>query len=286
MIPTGVGLGRLSQILISSELFETARSVLSRVRLPGNGMASPRNPVHDLVQFFGIKPNAMVTTNVDDHSAPPRVLLSVHDGAALCARSPELARMRTQLRRLRRAFHQIGHVSCFRHGPLANFLKGVVADPQTGADLTLAGGDFLLTQLSRVQFDFVSTLWTGPRTGFASQCLGRQRVAALIAELGAIADARHAIGADRVEISLVNGEIGVTETAGGGVFNTRCAAVRATHNLALASLRFRDHHDLTAIATDACPHLEFGDVIPVFALGASKKDAHGLGLRQVTVVIL
>ena len=75
----------------------------------------------------------------------------------------------------------------------------------------------------------------------------------MMTESRLIANPRHAVRADCIQITFVQRKIGAAMLAAHAAFSPRRAAGRAAHDGRLMPLRFLDGEHATALATKAAP---------------------------------
>jgi hypothetical protein len=104
--------------------------------------------------------------------------------------------------------------------------------------------------------------------------MGRERVAAMVAELRAVALPGETVRANRIEILLVEREVGATETAPLLIALPRSSARRASHHVGIVS---RWPSDCQRLATDAVEVTADGPtrgVVLPLAFWAGDKQPH------------
>ena len=106
--------------------------------------------------------------------------------------------------------------------------------------------------------------------------LGDEPGAAMVAEAGAIADARQAMRADGVQVAFVQREARLAIGAAAGVVvRPRRAARRAAHHARLVPFRLLDGDDLAAMAAKPAADRALGRIVLAAALRAFDEKAHG-----------
>src|SRR5207248_10877338 len=99
-----------------------------------------------------------------------------------------------------------------------------------------------------VQSPARTTSGAGQRGLIDLERLGGQRITAMVAEFGMIADSGKAVGADRVEVALAEREIGAAKAALGCSVAARRSTRGTAHHGGIVPLGSSDCHDLSATA--------------------------------------
>ena len=90
----------------------------------------------------------------------------------------------------------------------------------------------------------------------------------MVAVAGLVADASHALWADRVEVPFVKSEVRVTETAGGRVSLAGRSTRRAAHHRRVVRCWDWNFESLAAKATESVSGLQLPGVVLTLAGGA------------------
>jgi hypothetical protein len=254
----------------------------------GGGQTPAANPIENARQLVGVEPNAVALADIDDHVAPMCEVLPHHERMTDWARNVAMMPGCRALagRASRVDVGRVAMVGAFAllTGLLDQLPKRLSSDPNPGA--RLAFEHRAAVDHAAVQSPALATSGTGQRSLFDVERLGGQGVAAVVAELGVIADSGEAVWADRVEVALAEREIGAAKAALGRPVASRRSTRGAAHYGGIMPLRPGDCHDLSASAAKPRSDEPTGGVVLPMAGRASDEEAHGKGGRRSEAIAL
>ena len=184
----------------------------------GPFLAASAYPGKNGGEFLRIEPSAVLTAGVDNHAAPFAVLAASHELFAFGTLAVFPARARLMFEPGQ--FDAGGFAFHFDRGGFGRGFggeigKGLIAQPQAGTAVAFHHADFLFAELAAAHVRTARAGGAGERLDFAGHHFSRELAAAGMAELGTIAHARQAVGANRLHVEFVQGEIGPAMSAKG-----------------------------------------------------------------------
>jgi hypothetical protein len=239
------------------------------------GLPSRRDPAQNLVQFGRIKPDAVISANVDNHSAAGGVKTAGHELSAFDARTIQSAGLVLSFRGFLFCQNRIGKMDRSASGPVPQFPKSIDAQPQPRAGLAFQHIHFFPAQRAAGQ-DFLAGASRASRFRlFAGDRLRREPIPARRAVAGLVADSGQAIRANGVKIPFVQGEVRSAETTVPGFLLASASAGRAPHYASGVPLGRLHLEHRPAMAAKLRANLPGAGFITPAAFFAGNEQSHG-----------
>ena len=217
----------------------------------GPGFAADPDPAQNPGQLVEIEPDAVFVARINDDPAPSSEIATVHhlaaNGATSIHRPALLGCICRYLGASRGTDVKILDRQVRRR--LADELfQDTGIDPHSRATVALLNRDVADPPAAKPRH--LSADGANQVGLLAGERFRHQGQPAMVAELGPIADPREATGADRVEVLLVQGEIGAAMRAGRAPMLPRRTARRAANDRGVVALRTANCNDRPAMAAE------------------------------------
>jgi hypothetical protein len=152
--------------------------------------------------------------------------------------------------------------------------KGIVAEPEPGADRALEDGQPGDAEIATREVAVGSTGGTDLRGRLAGSPLGIESCGAVVAVACPVGDSSGAPRADGVEVTLVHGEIRAAVVTRGRGGDAGGAARRTSNHLCFVGLRPRNRQGVAAETAESVARVAAGGIVLAFTGRAGDQKAH------------